>query len=104
MNEYKITLTPKAQTDLIEINNYISYILLSPDTSKQFIKGLKKSISSLSFSPYRFPIIQNRYFQQLKIRCMPYKNYYIFYEIDELNLSVNVLRVGYNKRNWEKLF
>lgn len=79
MNEYKITLTPKAQTDLIEINNYISYILLSPDTSKQFIKGLK-------------------------IRCMPYKNYYIFYEIDELNLSVNVLRVGYNKRNWEKLF
>jgi hypothetical protein len=33
------------------------------DTSKQFIKGLKYSISSLSFSPYRFSTIQNKYLQ-----------------------------------------
>lgn len=35
------------------------------------------------------------------IHCMPYKNYYVVYEIEEAMNTVVVLRVEYNRRNWK---
>ncbi len=104
MNEYRITITAKAHNDMLNIGTYISDTLLSPETSKQYIKGLKESISSLSFSPYKFPLIQNSYLEDTNVHCMPYKNYYIFYQIDDDNLTVRIIRIGYNKRNWQMIF
>ena len=31
---------------------------------------------------------------------MPYKNYNIFYSIDETRKTVSIHLIGYNKRNW----
>lgn len=104
VNEYRIIIAAKAHSDMLNISTYISDTLLSPETSKQFIKGLKESISNLSFTPYRFPLIQNSYLEDTSIHCMPYKNHYIFYQIDDDNLTVHVVRIGYNKRNWQKVF
>ena len=37
MIDYRITFTQNAMNDILTIGDYISYILLEPDTSKQFI-------------------------------------------------------------------
>ncbi|MBQ8326418.1 MAG: type II toxin-antitoxin system RelE/ParE family toxin [Lachnospiraceae bacterium] len=81
MNNYRITLTKRAKDDIIDIGDYITYTLLEPNISINFIKGLKQSISQLKFFPYKFPLVQDDLLQNQGIRCMPYKNYYIFYEI-----------------------
>ena len=99
MDNYRLTLTERAQDDIIDIGDYITYTLLAPDTSRNFIKGLRNSISQLKFFPYKFPLVQDDILQTQGIRCMPYKNYYIFYEIIENIQVVIVLRIGYNKRN-----
>ncbi len=103
MNDYRITLTKRAGDDIIDIGDYITYVLLEPDTSKNFIKGLRKSISQLKFFPYKFPLVQDEVLQKHNIRCMPYKNYYIFYKIIEATQVVIVLRIGYNQRNWKNI-
>ena len=78
MNDYQITLTKRAKDDIIDIGDYIAYTLSEPDTSKNFITGLKASISHLKVFPYKFPLVQDIILESQGIRCMPYKNHYIF--------------------------
>ena len=78
MNKYRILLTKNAKDDLIEIRNYITYDLLSPDISKKFIYGLRKSISQLYYFPYKFPQIKTKYIDGQSYRYMSYKNFLIF--------------------------
>ena len=103
MNNYRVTLTRQAKDDIIDIGDYISYTLLEPGTSRNFIKGLRNSISQLKYFPYKFPLIQDDILQHQGIRCMTYKNYYIFYEVIEAMQVIVVLRVGYNQRNWKDI-
>ncbi len=103
MNDYHITFTPRAKNDILEIGDHITYTLSEPDISKKFIQGLKNSISQLSLFPYIFPLIQGKILQNNNVHCKPYKNYYIFYEIDEFTHTVIILRIGYNKRDWKNL-
>ena len=76
MNNYRVTLTRQAKDDIIDIGDYISYTLLEPGTSRNFIKGLRNSISRLKYFPYKFPLIMQ---------------------------VIVVLRVGYNQRNWKDI-
>lgn len=76
MNNYRVTLTRQAKDDIIDIGDYISYTLLEPGTSRNFIKGLRNSISQLKYFPYKFPLIIQ---------------------------VIVVLRVGYNQRNWKDI-
>lgn len=103
MNDYHILLTQQAKEDIINIGDYIFYILSEPDTSKKFIKGLRNSILQLKLFPYRFPLIQDHILQSQGIRYMPYKNYYIFYKIIETTQIIIILKIGYNKRNWKDI-
>ena len=76
MNNYRVTLTRQAKDDIIDIGDYVSYTLLEPGTSRNFIKGLRNSISQLKYFPYKFPLIIQ---------------------------VIVVLRVGYNQRNWKDI-
>ncbi len=101
MSEYRIMLTQRAKDDITDIGDYISYTLSEPATSQKFIKGLRHSISQLKNFPYKFPLVHDDILQTQGIRCMPHKNFYIFYKIDEAVFLVIVLLIGYNKRNWK---
>ena len=76
MDKYQITITPKAKNDLIDIGDYISFILLEPETAERFVKGLRRSISQLQYFPKKFPIIQDYILKYRKIHYMSYKNCY----------------------------
>lgn len=103
MSDYRITITQRAKDDIIEIGDYITYTLLEPDTSRNLIKGLKNSISQLKTFSYKFSLVQDNILQSQGIRCMSYKNYYIFYIVVEMRQVVIVLRIGYNRRNWKDI-
>jgi len=45
MQIYKIVMTNRSKDDLIDIGDYITYTLLEPETARNFIKGLRKSIN-----------------------------------------------------------
>ena len=94
MGKYEIKFTRKASEDIVDIGDYITYVLLEPDTSYHFIKGLKQSILQLSYFPRTFPVVQDEEIKKKDIRCMPYKNYYIFYQIMDDRHLIIILRVG----------
>lgn len=103
MDRYRIVIMPPARHDIFEIGDYISYVLLEPETSRRFLNGLRHSINQLEDFPQKFPIIDDLKLNNKDIHIMPYKNYYVFYYVYEELKVVAILRVGYNKRNWKTL-
>ncbi len=103
MKEYDVVLTRRAKNDIIDIGDYIAYTLLEPETAYHFVTGLRGGISALRKLPSRFALVDDLVLSSQKIHCMPYKNYYVFYEIEETINTVVVLRVGYNRRNWKEI-
>lgn len=59
MLEYRLVLTKKAIDDMIDIGDYITYTLLEPQTSRDFVKGLHQAIRSLSSLPNRYSLIND---------------------------------------------
>ena len=101
MDKYQIVITPKAKEDLIDIGDYISFILLEPETAEKFIRGLRRSISQLQYFPKKFPAIQDYILKYRNIHYMPHKNYFVFYQVDDKKRKVVILRVGHKNRNWK---
>ena len=102
MDNYQIKYTQASYNDIMQISIYITYTLLEPEISKQFIKSLLESIRSLDIFPFRYPIIHYLKLDYI-LHCKPFKNFYIFYSIDETLKEVDILRILYNKRDLTKL-
>lgn len=81
MPEYSVVLTRRAKDDIVDIGDYITYTLLEPETARNFIKGLRQAITTLRKLPNRYPLIYDVVLDSQGIHCMPYKNYYVFYEV-----------------------
>lgn len=103
MKEYNIILTRRAKDDIIDIGDYIAYTLLELETAHCFVTGLRSAIAKLKELPNRFALADDRVLASQGIHCMPYKNYYVFYEVEEAMETVIILRVGYNRRNWKEI-
>ena len=103
MPEYRIVLTRRAKDDIVDIGDYITYTLLEPETAWNFVKGLRKAIATLNSFPDGYALIDDVVLASQGIHCMPYKNYYVFYEVVDAMKTVIVLRVGYNRRNWKEI-
>ena len=96
-------MTVQANDDIIDTGDYITYTLLEPETARAFVRGLRESISTLKELPYRHPFANDEVLASQGIRCLPYKNYFIFYQVIENPSTVIILRVGYSRRNWRKI-
>lgn len=103
MKVYNIVLTRRAKDDIIDIGDYIAYTLLEPETSYRFVTGLKSAMITLKELPSRFALVDDCVLASQGIHCMPYKNYYVFYVIEEAVDTVIVLRIGYSRRNWKEI-
>lgn len=103
LRNYNVVLTRRAKDDIIDVGDYIAYTLLEPGTAYKFVTGLRKAIDGLKMFPDRFGLIDDVVLASQQIRCMPYKNYYVFYQVIEAMETVLVLRVGYNRRNWKEI-
>lgn len=100
---YNVIMTSRARYDLIDIGDYITYTLLESKAALDLIKGIRKEIIGLSKLPNRQALVGDVVLASQGIRCLLYKNYYIFYEVDETSKTVFVVRIGYNRRSWKEI-
>lgn len=99
MDSYEVIMTPDAIEDLTGLRDYISGVLLAPDTALSYIQFLRKKISSLEYMPGSIAPVQDEPWHSMGIRKIIAKNFYIYYRIDEDNKIVYVLNVIYSRRD-----
>ena len=59
VSRYHIEITRRAKEDIINTGDYIAYTLLEPQTTPNFVKGLRKAISFLHDFPQRYPLVDD---------------------------------------------
>ena len=92
MTEYKVITLPLAEEDIADQTDYIAFELKSPETAVNMVRGFRKAISSLSLFPQSHELDEDEELAAYGIRKTYYKNYKIYFLIDEEELAVYILR------------
>ena len=96
---YKINLTPKAQSDLKEIFRYIAVDLQSIQNATGQLDRLEKAISSLEQMPERYRVYDKEPWRSRNLRIMTVDNYLVLYVTNKEERTVTVIRIMYGGRD-----
>ena len=94
-----IKLTTQAIEQIQEIVRYISHILLVPETARKWADTLQSEIAKLDFMPTRYPLTEEEPWHTKGIHKMTFKNFLVYYLIDEKKEVVWVTAVVYGRRD-----
>ena len=103
MEKYKIIFEPLAVSDLRETVNYIADTLKDPLAARRVYFSIKQKISGLEHMPYRHKTVNDEKFSRLGLRRLPVENYSAFYIVSEDTRTVHIVRILYNRREWQYL-
>ncbi len=103
MDNYSAMISAAAGEDIDGIADYIANVLLEPETAAKLIGRLKTAVKSLETMPERHPLAADAYLALRGIRTIRVDNYCVFYTVNRAERTVNIIRVIYTKRAWEKL-
>jgi len=101
---WDVHYTNSAEQDLQDIYDYISYILLIPETAKRHADEIMDAADSLEHMPFRHRLCDYEPWRSRGWRVMPVNNYLVFYLPDESQGNVAILRIIYAGRDIEKHF
>ena len=103
MSSYNIVITEAAQRDLLDIFDYIAFELRESESASRLLSKIRAKIKSLEEFPDRDNMISEPKYKFQNIRWCPIENYFIFYQVSDVQNQVFILRALYKKRNWEHL-
>lgn len=103
MIKYNVIIELPAENDLMEVFNYITDILKEPAVAKRLFLGIKEQILKLDELPFRHAVISEEPYSSAGIRKIPIENYLIFYSVDDTEKEVHILRILYDRREWQNL-
>ncbi len=93
VTEYKVIILPLAEEDIADQTDYIAFELNAPETALNMVGGFKKAINGLSLFPQSHELDEDEELAAYGIRKIYYKNYKIYFLIDERKTTVYILRV-----------
>lgn len=103
MTEYKVIIELPAQRDLQGLLRYIMDTLKEPVIARRIYTSIKEQILTLSQIPLRHNVVQEQPYAVMGVRKLLVENYFTFYIIDEEKCEVHVLRILYNRREWQNI-
>lgn len=103
MKRFEVVITQLAEQDLADIVRYISRELREPFIAKKLIGRIREAIMSLTQLPERNPLVSDERLASQGIRKLLVENYIVFYVISHQAPTVTVLRILFNRRDWEGL-
>ena len=101
--KYKVITLQHAKKELVEIQQYITEELQSPQAAFDFVDDIEEQILNLEHMPKRFALVDDERLASKGVRLIPVKNFLIFYVVDEEAKTVNIVSVMYGKRDWMNL-
>ena len=100
MKAYLVRITKSAERDLNRATDYIEFSLKNLSAADSLIDEAEKTISSLSYVPERFALVDDKLLAAWGIRFVRVKSYLAFYTVSQDEHTVYVLRFLYGKSDW----
>ncbi|MCI8978072.1 MAG: type II toxin-antitoxin system RelE/ParE family toxin [Lachnospiraceae bacterium] len=98
-----VVFTEPAECDLLDIENYIFAELCNPQAARRISHGILNTAEKLSEYPTSHPLVADELLRSVGLRMTYFDNYNIFYYYDRENDRVYIIRVLYNRVDWQNL-
>ena len=98
-NNFILKIYPKASEDIKNIIDYIAVNLCNKTAALKQLDDFEREIKNLCIFPESCPLINNEYINNKNIRKLIVNNYIVFYEIDNINKEIHIIRVLYGMPN-----
>lgn len=99
MEEYSVIITPDAEKDLNELDDYISIELQVPEIALAYIATIKQELSTLQTTPKRYRLMDEEPWHSRGVRRMNDKNLTAFYVVLDEYKEVYIQNIIYQKRD-----
>ncbi len=99
----KVVFTEPAEHDLLDIEYYIFVDLCNPQAAQRISVGILDAAGKLEEYPEGHPLVGDELLGRMGIRITYFDNYNIFYYYDMQNDVVYIIRVLYNKADWQNI-
>ena len=100
---YKVILETAAILDLRGIHNNIANNLKNRQAAQRIFFSIEEKVMTLANYPKRHSVVQDESYKTLCVRRMPVENYTAFYIVDDSEGVVHIIRILYNRREWQNL-
>ena len=98
-----MVFTEPAEYDLLDIEYYIFVDLCNPQAAQRISDGILGAAGKLAEYPEGHPLVGDELLGRMGIRITYFDNYNIFYYYDMQNDVVYIIRVLYNKADWQNI-
>ena len=78
---------------------YITHELKAPEAALHLLNTLENSFASLEHFPQRVALTNQEPWHTKGIHCLPVKNFFVYFWIDEKDMKVQITAGIYAKRN-----
>lgn len=99
----RVVFTQPAEYDLIDIEHYIFVELENPQASDRITNGIVDTIEKLRDFPTSHPLVNDVLLRNVGLRMTHFENYNIFYFYNEIEEVIYVIRILYNRVDWQEL-
>ncbi len=99
----RVVFTEPAEYDLLDIEYYIFVDLCNPQAAQRISDGILDAAGKLEEYPEGHPLVGDELLGRMGIHITYFDNYNIFYYYDMQNDVVYIIRVLYNKADWQNI-
>lgn len=100
--KYVVHISEEAEKDLHSIYEYIAVDLFSPKAALNQLTQIEKQILTLNFMPERYKKYNDEIANITNLRIMSVNNFCFFYNVNEAESKVSVIRVLYGRCDFSK--
>ena len=102
-NIFEIKITDEARHDLEKIYDYISLELKNDIAAKKLIRKIRDSIIRLREFPYMSELLKDEILRKKGYRKIVIDNYIVIYKVNKDERLVIIVRIIYNRRQYQDL-
>lgn len=103
MADYDVKINASAEKDLASIVGCTAVILKEPVSAEHLYMALKDEIKALQRIPEKHPVVREAPYVAQGLRKMPVDDYSVFYVVSEEEKTVFILRILFNRAEWNYL-
>ena len=100
---YEIKITEEARHDIEKIYDYISIELKNDIAAKILMRKIQDSLLRLREFPYMSELLKDEILRKKGYRKIVIDNYIAIYKVNKAKEKVIVLRIFYNRRQYQDL-
>jgi plasmid stabilization system protein ParE len=102
--DYTIEYSEQADLDLDGLINYITYMLSNAKAANDLLKLFREKLLTLTSTPRLYAYSRVKKAARMGLRCFAFGKYIAYYYVNDIDHTVVIARIFYQRQDYENAF